>query len=339
MKKARGYLVKTKPKIFVSTFPFSRYDDLPKKKLVETGWEIKFNPLNRKLKPKELLEFAEDFDGLIAGTENLEEYILSNKNLKFISRVGIGLDSVPLKLCSKKKIKVSYTPDAVTDAVSELTIGLMLDGTRKISFSDKEIRNKKWSRPVGKRLEHSVIGIIGLGRVGKKLVSLLSSFKPKKILVNDIEDKIKFISKHKNLNIEQVSKEEIYSNSDIISIHVPLYSKTKNLISKKEFSFMNLNTCLVNTARGGIINEKDLYLALKQNQIAHACIDVFTEEPYFGELTELENITITEHIGSCSYDCRLKMELEATEELIRFFKNEKLLNEVPISEYKYQEDL
>ncbi len=328
-----------KPKIFVSTFPFGKYDNLPIKKLLATKWEIKFNPLNRKLKPQELLELAAGFDGLIAGTENLTPYIHSNTNLKFISRVGIGLDSVPLNLCKKKKIKVSYTPDAVTDAVAELTIGLMIDTTRKISFCDSEIRNEKWTRPVGKRLEHSVIGIIGVGRVGKKLIKLISSFNPKKILINDIQNKKNFIFKNKKLNLEQVSKEKIYKNSDIISIHVPLYSKTKNLISEKEFLLMNKNTHLINTARGEIISEDDLFQALENNKIAGACIDVFSEEPYTGKLTKLKNIVLTEHIGSCSFDCRLKMELEASLEIIRFFKNEKLLSEVPKSEYKYQEEL
>lgn len=330
---------KIKPKIFVSTYPFGKYDNLPIKKLLETNWEIKFNPYPRKLKPLELCELAKDFDGLIAGTENLTPYIESNLNLKFISRVGIGLDSVPLDLCKKNKIKISYTPDAVTDAVAELTIGLMLDITRKISFCDREIRNFGWSRPVGKRLEHSVIGIIGVGRVGKKLIKLLSSFHPKKILINDIDDKQKFISKNKNLNIKQVSKKEIYKNSDIISIHVPLYSKTKNLISEAELNLMNRNTHLINTARGEIIHEKNLFEALEKNKIGGACLDVFSEEPYKGKFAELENILLTEHIGSCSFDCRLKMELEASLEIIRFFKNEKLLNEVPKSEYKYQEDL
>ena len=310
------------PKIFVSTFPYGVSDVSPRQILENTGWEIKYNPHNRKLKPEELAEFAKDADGVIAGTENMNQLL-----------------AVPLSLCREKGIKVSYTPDAVTPAVAELTVGLMIALTRFANRADREIRNDQWTRPVGKRIEHSNIGIIGFGRVGKKLVQLLSSFKPKEILVNDIKDKseeIKQIANQWNISIQQVTKEEIYQSSDIISLHLPLYKKTKYMIDKKSLELFNKNSFLINTARGALIHENDLFDALNVKQIKAAALDVFETEPYSGNLRALENIILTQHIGSCSFDCRYEMEIQAAEELIRFFKNETLLREVPDEEYEYQ---
>lgn len=324
------------PKIFVSTYPFGKYDFLPRKLLEQTGFEVTYNPLNRKLKPEELLELARDADGIIAGTEKLDLLVEINSNLKFISRVGIGLDNVPLEICKNKNIRVSYTPDAVTDAVAELTMGLMIDISRQVSFSDREIRRGKWTRPVGKRISESVIGIIGVGRVGKKLIQLLSSFQPKKILLNDIKDLTEFKKNHPNFNLEVSTKEKIFASSDIISLHIPLYSKTKNLICKAALENFNPEAYLINTARGELCNEEDLFNALQEKKLAGAALDVFSEEPYFGKLRNLESVLLTQHMGSCSYDCRMNMELQATEEMIRFFKNQNLLREVPEEEYKYQ---
>lgn len=245
--------------------------------------------------------------------------------------MGIGLDSVPLGLCREKGIRVSYTPDAVTPAVTELTVGLMLDLFRDISYCDREIRKEKWSRPVGRRIERSVIGILGFGRVGKGVVRLLSSFRPREVLVNDIKDIQKDILSFREkfgLNIRSAEKEEIYSVSDLVSVHMPLTQKTSGLISREILSLFRKDAFLLNTARGGIVDENALYDVLKNGRIQGAALDVFSEEPYRGRLRELENIILTEHIGSCSVDCRIAMETEAAEEAVNFFEGKKLLREV-----------
>jgi D-3-phosphoglycerate dehydrogenase len=329
-----------KSKIFISTFPFGVNDSTPLDLLAKTGWEITKNNLGRKMKPEEVAEYAVDVDGIIAGTEDLTPLIHKNQKLKMIARVGIGLDSVPLKLCKEKGITITYTPDAVTMAVVELTIGLMIDVTRKVNQADREIRRGVWSRFSGKRLGESVIGIIGAGRVGLNVIRLLSEFKPKLILINDLKDKsveLKRILQDKGIDYQFVEKEEIYHKSDIVSLHLPLTPKTRNLITEKELKLFRPDSFLINTARGELIDEDNLYSALKNSQIAGAAMDVFEIEPYKGKLIELENILLTEHMGSCSYDCRLAMEAGAAEDLIRFFSNEPLLNEVPEEEYKYQE--
>ncbi len=329
-----------KPKIFISTFPFAVHNSKPLDLLERMGWQIIKNTLGRKLKPEEVAEYAKDVDGIIAGTEDLTQLIHRNSSLKMIARVGIGLDSVPLKLCKEKGITVCYTPDAVTMAVVELTIGLMVSLTRKVHLADREIRRGRWTRFTGKRLGESTIGIIGAGRVGLNVIRLLSEFKPKLILINDLKDKseeLEKLLKHKNVKYQLVEKEEIYRESDIVSLHLPLTAQTRNMITETELKMFRSDSFLINTARGELVNEDNLYTALKNSYIAGAAIDVFEVEPYIGKLCELENILLTEHMGSCSYDCRLLMEEGAAEDLIRFFKNESLQNEVPIEEYKYQE--
>ncbi|MDX1958603.1 MAG: NAD(P)-dependent oxidoreductase [Leptospiraceae bacterium] len=317
-------------KLFISTYPFGREDSTPILMLKESGIQFSQNNLKRKLKPEETLKFAIDCDILIAGTENLEPIITNSSKLKFISRVGIGLDSVPLELCKEKGIRVSYTPDAVTKAVSELTIGLMIDATRGISFCDREIRRSEWSRPVGKRLEESRIGILGFGRVGKSVTRLLRSFQPKEILVCDIRDITEEIKEFSDLSIRIVSFDDIVSLSDIISIHVPLTKITKGIFDFEVMKKMKSDNTIINTSRGEVIHEEALYEILKKNSTRTAAVDVFQNEPYSGKLIELENCILTEHIGSCSLDARLRMESEAAEEAVRFFNGEQLLQEVVI---------
>ena len=183
------------------------------------------------------------------------------------------------------------------------------------------------------------IGIIGFGRIGSRVARLLVPFNPRKLLINDIKDKSSELqSIHQDgICIEQVSLSKIYHDCHIISLHVPLYSKTRDLVTEKQFSQINSDAFLINTSRGGIVNEQDLYNVLSEDKLGGAAIDVFEEEPYRGPLTKLDNVLLTPHMGSCSYDCRAQMELQATEDVIRFFKGESLLNEVPEEEYVYQE--
>lgn len=323
------------PKIFISTSPFGEINPEPVKLLKASGWEFEINPLERKLTPEEVGEMAADCDGLIAGTEDINVVLEKAKKLKIVSRVGIGLDSVPLIKCRDMGIAVTYTPDAVTMAVAELTIGTMISLTRHVCYADRQIRNGLWQRRQGKRIGKSIIGIIGFGRVGTNTVRLLSPFSPDEILINDILDKTEAIEKFKlqGLNIRAAEKEDIYKKADIISLHVPLTKLTQNMINKENLIKFKKDAYLLNFARGGIVNETDLFFSLENELIAGAALDCFEEEPYSGPLTKLDNIILTQHMGSCSFDCRAAMEIEATKDMIRFFKGDPLVNPVPDSEF------
>ena len=329
--------MKPSEKILITTVPFGQYDDYPIELLKSNNIDYHINPLGRRLKAEELAEMIPDFSILIAGTEPINENVLRNAlNLKFISRVGIGLDNINLLAAKEKGIIVSYTPDAPAPAVGELAIGLMLSTLRHIHLSNMKIHQNLWERYSGFRLSELKVGIIGVGRIGAKVINHLQGFNCKKILVNDIdEDKVYPDFE----NVEFAEKEKIYREADIISLHLPLTQETLNLISKDEISCMKSNTILINTSRGGIINEHDLFDALKTNRLYAAAIDTFIDEPYHGKLIELDNCLLTAHMGSMTADCRAAMEIQATEEVVRYVNNAALLGIVPDSEFFNQKKM
>jgi len=323
-------------RIFVSTVPFAEADPRPIENLREIGAEITINPLDRKLKDVDLAELIPGYDVLIAGTEQINEKVLAQADsLKLIARVGIGLDSVDLNAARRRGIEVTYTPDAPSPAVGELTIGLMISLLRSVHVSNLRMHQGEWNRFFGKRLSEVCIGLIGIGRIGSRVLRHLSAFNCRRILVNDILTELQLADSF-NGAVRRVEKDEIYRQADIISIHVPLTQETRNLISKSEIEKMKPGVLLVNTSRGGIINEADLGRGLKGGRVGAAAIDVFDQEPYVGSLSEYDNCLLTAHMGSMSVDCRTQMELEATQEAIRLFKKEDLANPVPEFEYEVQ---
>lgn len=312
-------------KLFVSTHPFSSTSSIPMQLIKDNNIELSVNEHGRKITTQELAQDIKDAEVLIAGTEKITEEVLKNApNLKLISRVGIGLDGVDFELCKKYGIRVAYTPDAPTIAVAELCVGMIIDLARKISTTDKNIKNGIWHRHMGTLLYGKTVGILGMGRIGKSLIHLLSSFNVK-FKVYDIKPDLAY---GRLYSVEFVSKEEVLKNSDIISVNVPLKDDTYNYITIKELKLMQKHSILINTARGGIINEDDLCTALKENIISAAAVDVFEKEPYNGKLKELDNSLLTCHMGASTIDSRTDMEVQAIEEAIRYKKGEPLKNEV-----------
>jgi D-3-phosphoglycerate dehydrogenase len=193
-------------RVLVTTIPFAERDQTPLESLKTAGAEVVINPLGRKLTESDLANLISDFDIVIAGTEPITEKVLSRANrLKLIARVGIGLDSVDLIAARKREILVSYTPDAPSPAVAELTLGLMIDLLRSAHVSNLRMHQGIWYRYFGQRLARSSLGIIGLGRIGSAVIHHLSGFKCEKILVNDI-DKTVLTPTHPHCKVERVDK-------------------------------------------------------------------------------------------------------------------------------------
>ncbi len=322
------------PKALITTVPFGDKNPLPIEQLEAAGIDYLINPLGRKLKEDELAEMVTDFDVLIAGTESITEKVMDQaKCLKLISRVGIGLDSVDLLAAERRGILVSYTPDAPAPAVAELTIGLMFSLLRSIHIVNSQMHRGEWQRHFGRRISEVTIGIIGAGRIGGRVLRSLAALGATRILVNDTHPD-SHISPQ--INLEWVDKETIYRESDIVSLHVPLTAQTKNMISREHLLTMKKDAVIINTARGGIINEEDLAAVMAAGHLSGAAIDVFNQEPYSGELAQIERCLLTSHMGSMSIDCRTRMEIEATEEAIRFLTGQALQGVVPPGEYDVQ---
>ena len=216
------------PKVLITTVPFGDKNRLPILELEAAGIEYLINPLGRKLKEAELAELVSDFDVLIAGTEQITEKVMAQATrLKLISRVGVGLDSVDLMAAKRRGIQVSYTADAPAPAVAELTIGLMFSLLRSIHIANGQMHNGVWRRHFGKRISELTVGVIGVGRIGRRVLNLLLSLGVSRIIANDIVVQSNFQHSH---NIKWVDKEVIYREADLITLHLPLSAQTKNMI-------------------------------------------------------------------------------------------------------------
>jgi D-3-phosphoglycerate dehydrogenase / 2-oxoglutarate reductase len=321
-------------KVLITTVPFADTNRLPIELLQSSGIEYVINPIGRKLKEDELAGMIGEYDALIAGTEPITAKVLAQaKKLRLISRVGIGLDSVDLNDARARGIHVSYTPDAPAPAVAELTICLMLTLLRSVHVANLQLHSGKWHRHFGRRIPEVTIGIIGTGRIGTRVLRRLSAFGTPRVLVNDLKPDPKLVPE---LKLEWVGKDEIFRNADLISLHLPLTAQTRNLVRREQLLTMKPDALIINTSRGGIIHEQDLAAVLKTGHLGGAAIDVFEHEPYSGELAGIERCLLTSHMGSMSIDCRTRMEIEATEEAVRFLKGGALEHAVPEDEYQNQ---
>lgn len=300
----RGGFMRDKILIATSSFNASLLENLD-------GFDLKINPFKKRLSEDELISLLDNqIVGIIAGLENYNDRVLEYApNLRVISRCGVGIDNIDLKEIEKRGIILKNTPDSHVDAVAELTLGLMLDIIRKISFSHENLRNNTWQKSMGNLLKQKTVGIVGFGKVAKRLSELLIPFNVN-ILAYD---------EHRTLNNDNISYEgleTLLKESDIVSIHLPKNLNTVNLLNKFNLELMKPSSYLINTSRGSIVNEQDLYFLLKNKKIAGAAIDVFENEPYHGKLTELDNVVLTPHIGSYAVESRKRQESEAVNNLL-----------------------
>lgn len=209
----------------------------------------------------------------------------------------------------------------------------MLTLLRSTHVSNAQMHKREWQRIFGRRLAEITVGVIGVGRIGARVLRRMKGFGTPRILVNDIMPDYQM---NPEIKLEWVTKEQIYEESDIISLHLPLTHLTKNMVRREQLLSMKPDAIIINTARGGIINEQDLYEVMNAGHLSGAAIDVFEQEPYTGPLSEIERCLLTAHMGSMSIDCRTRMEIEATEEAIRYLIGHPLESEVPQVEYDVQ---
>lgn len=255
-----------------------------------------------------------DIDGLICFPYDKidKELIEHAKNLKVISTFSVGFDHIDTKYAKKRKIRVGYTPEVLTDATANLAFSLLLDIMRRVTEGDRTIRNGKWRQThgaydyVGVDLKKKTLGIFGLGRIGSTLAKRAKAFDMKIIYHNR---KRISKSKEKKLGAKYVSFNKLISDSDVLSLHVPHTKETDKIIDHRVFKKMKKTSFLINTARGKIVNEKDLISAIKKKQISGAGLDVFELEPIKREnpLMKLENVVLVPHIGSSTKETRAKM--------------------------------
>jgi D-3-phosphoglycerate dehydrogenase len=294
-------------KIAITTTTFGEYNKEPLNILDRNGFQVQSNPYQRKLRKDEVIKLCKGAVGIIAGTETLDVDIMETlTTLKVISRCGTGTDNVALVDAERMGIKVFNTPDSPTSAVAELAVGLMINLLRNVSLMEKELRMGQWKKRMGNLLSEKRIGIKGFGRIGKKVAELLKPFGCEIAYADPfVEDGL--------LGLQRLPLKKLLSWADLVTIHVGVNDK---LIGEDEFKCMKDGAIIINTSRGGVVDESALYGNLKNGHLAGAALDVFEEEPYSGPLKELGNIILTPHIGSYARDTRVEMEEQAVANLL-----------------------
>jgi len=252
----------------------------------------------------ELMNEIANYDGIIIrGRTKIRKDLIDKAvgNLKFVVRAGVGLDNIDVDYAKEKGIDVMNTPEASTNGVAELAVGHMFSLLRDIPRGTSSMKKGEWIKKqlVGRELGGKTIGIIGMGRIGRRTAELVLPFGTKVLgydpYVNEVED----------LDVEITDLDDLLNRSDIISLHIPHTDETHHLIGREELEKMKRSSYLINTARGGVVNEEALYEALKNDVIAGAALDVFEDEPpEDSKLMELDNFNCTPHLGAQAIEAK-----------------------------------
>ncbi len=319
-----------RPRVLVTANFFGESDPRTLQILTETGAEIIFRN-DHAITEDEVAGFIEGIDALVAGVEPITTKVMdAAPDLKLIARVGVGYDSVDVAAARARGIRVTHSPEGPWPAVAELTIALMIDLLRWVGPVDREVRRGRWRRMIGRRLATSTIGIVGVGRIGKAVIRhAVNGFPGVRVLANDLVPDSVFGTQ---FGVEWTEKQRLYREADIVSLHVPRTRLTRNMIAAQELALMKPTTCLINTARGGLVDETALAAALGARRLAGAAIDVFGNEPYAGPLTDFDNCILTPHIAGNTTDCRVRMEADAATEVKRLLAGEPPAYPVPNEE-------
>ena len=319
----QGIKKKSNLTIGVTTIAFSSNEVLVSY-LTSIGFkEVKVNKEGRRFSRAELITFLKDCDIAIVGLDTIDsELLLHLPKLKVISKYGVGLDNIDINACDKNGIEILHKKGVNRRSVSEMALGFMLGLSRNLYYTSNLLKNGQWKKNGGRLLTDKKIGIIGVGNIGKDLISLLKPFSCD-IYAHDIIDQKSY---YRQNDITLTDPEFIFRNVDILTIHTPLTESTVNMVNRQTLSMMRPTSFLINTARAAIVNQMDLKWALQNNIIAGAAIDVYdTEPPTDAELLTLPNLINTPHIGGNAKEAVEAMGFSAIDNIIdqefRLFSN------------------
>ena len=282
-----------------------------------------------KVTPEELEKLLPRINGLVirSATTVTSDLLEKAPQLKYVIRAGEGTDNIDKVACQKKGVKVSNTPGSNSNSAAEQAIALMMTVLRKTAFAHASIKAGKWEKALfnGNELWKKTVGFVGFGKIAQIVAQRISGFEPR-VLFYDPVVKQSSLSYAK----QAATLDEVFKNSDIVTIHVPLAPKTKDLVNQTYLEMMKPDAILINCARGGIVNEDDLYVHLKEKNIKGAGFDVFKDEPLpaNSKLLSLDNLVMTPHLGASTDEAQLRVGEMAMHQLQEFFLKNNLLNEV-----------
>lgn len=273
-----------------------------------------------------MISLLQGVHALIAGSEPLTERVLQKASkLAIIARTGVGTDNIDLRAARARGIRVTITPGLTSRAVADLTMGLLLCLARRVCFSDRAVRGGKWERSIGVDLEGRVLGILGLGAIGKLVSRRALAFDMRVVACDPIRDEA-FAASH---GIQYIDLQDLLTQSDFVSLHLPLTDATVGLLAERELRAMKPTAYLINTARGRLVKESALVRALREQWIAGAALDVFATEPPTGSpLLRMDSVILTPHIGAWTAEAWQAMAEQAAAEVVRALKGEPALHAV-----------
>ncbi len=291
--------------------------------------------LKTKLTEDELCEIIGEYDALVVRSETkVTRRIMEHASrMKIIGRAGVGVDNIDTVAATECGIIVVNAPEGNTIAATEQTMALMYALARHLPQAVQSLKSGEWARSkfVGIELRHKTLGIIGLGKIGTEVAKRARAMEMN-ILAYD-----PYVSaeRAKTLGVEMVNINYIYTNSDFITVHMPMTKETRNLISTQQFAMMKDGVRIINCARGGIVDEVALYEALKTGKVGGAALDVFEKEPTTSSpLFELENVVVTPHLGASTKEAQINVAIDVAEEILRCLRGEPVQNAVNIPAVK-----
>ena len=303
-------------KILVTPTSFKKADNAAARALLESyADEIVYNESGIPLQGDALLALLQGVDGYIAGLDYITEAVVEKmpESVKCISRYGIGYDRVDLASCTKKGIKVTNTPGANATAVCELAFGLMLCAARDIPRLHRAVEAGDWPRSTGCELAGKTLGIVGMGAIGKKLALRALAFEMQVAAYDPYFDEA-FASAH---GIKRMELDELLTSSDVVSLHVPLSDATRHMINEGRIASMKKGAIIINTARGGLLDEAACAKALSAGKLGGLGLDAFEQEPLLDSpLKGLPNVIFTPHTGAHTSEAVSNMGMMAVQNLI-----------------------
>lgn len=295
---------------------------------VEEGIEV---DVNTGLSPEDLKQIIGNYEALIirSATKVTDEILQQAKRLKVIGRAGIGLDNVDIPAATKRGIVVMNTPGGNIVTTAEHTIAMMMALTRNIPQGTISLKAGRWDKKKlqGREIFNKTLGIIGYGKIGSIVADLARGLKMNVI----IYDPYITAEQIEKAGFESITLDELYRRSDYITVHVPKLKSTTGLLNKKAFEKMKEGVMVINCARGGIIDENDLYDAIVSEKVAGAALDVFkTEPPGRFPLFELDKVIGTPHLGASTYEAQTNVSMEVADQIIAYLKNGTIINAVNV---------
>lgn len=300
--------------IYVTLSSFAEYDASPLNRLRESGIPFSLNTSGKRVTPAQLLAEGAAATVVIAGVENYDAATLGRMPaLRCISRCGVGVDAIDLAEARARGITVLNTPDVPTQAVAELTLAMMLALCRQLPRQSDLVRRREWTRLDAHLLSGRTVGLIGLGRIGRRVAELLTPFRVKLLAVDPVAD----IAEAGRAGIEIVPLQRLLSAADMVSIHASGSGPSRLLLGEAELASMKRGAALVNVARGAMVDDVALASALKRGHLSGAALDVYPQEPYAGPLCDFPNVILTPHTATLTVETRVAMELECVDKALR----------------------